>query len=239
VETLPNYGLANTITGFATLFAGATCLGLCALVRRQPSHWHFAYWMIFLTGIFTVTLHGFGETVTGYGPRWFWAFLDTGSNIIVAWSIALVALADYYDPVSRRTGRVILTLAMLGGLVWHFVDRLPSTDRSYLISLGEWGGFYPGESCLIVLCFTVVGLFAAKRGAIPQRARPILATVCAIFFVGMLLATANNSKIVPPFFAIHALWHVVGAFGFIFLWAFGHVSCEARIHDLATCAPAK
>jgi len=39
MESLPNYGLANTVTGFATLFAGMTCLALCRLVRDQPRHW--------------------------------------------------------------------------------------------------------------------------------------------------------------------------------------------------------
>ena len=224
MDALPNYGLANTLTGFATLFAGITCLGLCRLVRPQPSHWHFVYWMILITGIFTVTLHGFGETVQGFGPRWFWAFLDTGSNIVVAWSIALAALADYYDVPSRRRGRIALTAAMVIGVAWHFYDRLPATERSYLIPLGDWGGFYPGETWLIAMSFTVVGLFAARRAAIPPDARPILALVCAIFLGGMLLATASNDKIVAPFFALHALWHVVGAFGFVFLWAFGHVS---------------
>jgi hypothetical protein len=228
MDPLPHYGLANTITGFATLFAGCTCVALCRLVRAQPGHWRFAYWMMVVTGVFTVTLHGFGETVTGYGPRWFWAFLDTGSNIVVAWAVALAALSDYYEGSFRRRGRWLLTAAMVAGVAWHFYDRLPSTERAYLIPLGGWGGFYPGESWLIALCFAVVGLFVARRHAIPARARPLLVSVCAIFFVGMLLATARNDQIVPPFFAVHALWHEVSAFGFVFLWAFNHVVCEER-----------
>jgi hypothetical protein len=224
MEALPNYGLANTITGFATLFAGLTCLGLCWLVRPQPRHWHFAYWMIAVTGAFTVTLHGFGETTQGPGPRWFWAFLDTGSNIVVAWAIALAVLADYYDERLRRIGRFVLTSAMVIGVLWHFYDRLPSTDRSFLIPLGEWGGFHPGETWLIALSFTICGLLIARRSVIPVDARRILLVVFAVFFSGMLLATASNDKIVPPFLAMHALWHVVGAFGFILLWAFVHVS---------------
>ena len=223
MEALPNFGLANTITGFATLFAGCTCLGLCWLVERQPRAWHFVYWMIVLTGAFTVTLHGFGETAQIFGPRWFWGFLDTGSNIVVAWSIGLAALADYYDDTAARRGRILLTLTMVFGLVWHFYDQHPSTVRAYLIPLGSWGGFYPGESCLIGLSFTSVGLFVARRSLIPSRAKPLLMLVCTIFLVGMALATASNDKIVYPFFAMHALWHVVGAFGFIFLWAFNHV----------------
>ena len=117
---------------------------------------------------------------------------------------------------------------MVVGVAWHLYDRLPSTERAYLIPLGPWGGFYPGESWLIALSFTVVGLFVARRRDIPARARPLLGAVCAIFLTGMLLATASNDRIVPPFFAMHALWHLVGAFGFVFLWAFNHVACEER-----------
>jgi hypothetical protein len=92
MDTLPAYGLANTLTGFATLFSGALALAFCRWVAPQPPRWQFAYWMIVVTGVFTVTLHGFGETVPGFGPRWFWAFLDTGSNIVVAWALALGVL---------------------------------------------------------------------------------------------------------------------------------------------------
>jgi hypothetical protein len=66
-------------------------------------------------------------------------------------------------------------------------------------------------------------MFVAKRALIPAKAKPLLLLVCAIFFCGMLLATASNDKIVPPFIPLHALWHLVGAYGFIVLWAFNHV----------------
>jgi len=223
MDDLPAYGLANTVTGFATLFSGCACLVLARLLHPHPPRWRFAYWMIVLTGVFTVTLHGFGETVSGFGARWFWAFLDTGSNIVVAWSLALAVLGDYYEGAVRRRGRWLLTAAMVVGVGWHFVDRLPSTARHYLVPLGEWGGFYPGESWLILLSFTVVGLFVARRERIPERAVPLLKLVVALFLVGLGLATATNERVLFPFFALHALWHLVGAFGFVALWAFNHV----------------
>jgi hypothetical protein len=226
MHALPAFGLANTVTGFATLFSGCVALLLCRTVAPQPARWRFAYWTIVVTGVFTVTLHGFGETVSGFGPRWFWAFLDTGSNIVVAWALALGVLGDYYGPDARRVGRPLLTAAMLVGVGWHLYDRLPGTERSYLIPFGAWGGFYPGESWLIALSFVVVGLFAARRERIPARARPLLSAVVAIFLAGMLLATASNEKVVYPFFSLHALWHLVGAFGFVVLWAFNHVRFE-------------
>jgi len=228
MSELPSYGLANTVTGFATLFAGCSCLALSRLVRRQPRHWRFAYWSIVVTGVFTITLHGFGETLGGPGPRWFWSFLDTGSNIVVAWALALAALADYYEGTFRRSARAALSALMILGVAWHFYDRLPSTESAYLIPLGSWDGFHPGESWLIAMSLAVVALFVARRQRIPAPARPLLGVVCGIFLVGMLLATGSNEQILWPFLAIHALWHVVGAFGFVFLWAFNHVCVEEK-----------
>lgn len=220
---LPAFGLANTTTGFATLFAGLACLVLARLVHPHPARWRFAYWMIVVTGVFTITLHGFGETNPVFGPVWFWRFLDTGSNIVVAWSIALAVLGDYYEDPFRRRARAALTVAMAIGVAWHFRDSTPGADRVYLVPLGAWGGFYPGESCLIALSFAVVALFAARRARIPAAARPLLALVTGLFFAGMLLATARNDVVLYPFLALHALWHLVGAFAFVGLWAFNHV----------------
>jgi hypothetical protein len=227
-EQLPDFGLANTITGFATFFSGCLCLALSRLVRPQPARWRFVYWMIVVTGVFTVTLHGFGETVTGFGPRWIWSFLDTGSNIVVAWSIALAILGDYDPPDRVRRARAVLTAAMAIGVAWHFYDCLPGTERRYLIPLGAWGGFYPGETALIAFAWTTVALFHRRRDRIPAEAKPLLRLVVAIFFSGMLLATASNDAILYPFFALHALWHLVGAFGFVTLWAFNDVRFAKR-----------
>jgi hypothetical protein len=224
---LPAYGLANTTTGFATLFAGIACLVLARLVHPHPPRWRFAYWMIVVTGVFTVTLHGFGETNPVFGPPWFWRFLDTGSNIVVAWAIALAVLGDYYEEPLRRRAAVALTAVMALGVAWHFRDSLPGVERSYLVPLGAWGGFYPGESCLIALSWVVVALFVARRGRIPAAAKPLLFLVTGLFLFGMLLATARNDVVVPPFLALHALWHLVGAFAFVALWAFNHVRFAA------------
>jgi hypothetical protein len=223
VQQLSDFGLANTVTGFATLLSGATCLALCRLVHPQPGRWLFVYWTIVVTGVFTVTLHGFGETVSGFGPRWVWAFLDTGSNIVVAWAIALAALGDDPTRGRHRGGRLLVTLAMAVGVAWHLVDVLPGGERRHLIPLGAWGGFYPGESWLIALAWVTVALFARQRRRIPAPAVPLLRLVVAIFLVGMLLATAANETILYPFFPLHALWHLVGAFGFVVLWAFNDV----------------
>jgi len=179
--------------------------------------------MIALTGVFTITLHGFGETHLVFGAPWLWTFLDTGSNLVVAWAIGLAVLGDYYDRPFRSRARLALTLMLSIGLVWHLRDSLPGVTRSHLVPLGAWGGFYPGESFLIVMSWLAVALFAARRTAIPERARPLLGLVTILFLLGMLLATARNDVVVYPFLALHALWHLVGAFAFVGLWAFNEV----------------
>jgi hypothetical protein len=46
----------------------------------QPARWVVAYWTIVVTGVFTVTLHGFGETNPVWGAHWFWAVTISSSN---------------------------------------------------------------------------------------------------------------------------------------------------------------
>jgi hypothetical protein len=223
IDTLPNYGLANTATGFCPLFAGISCLVYTWFLHKQPPRWMFAYWMVVITGVFTVTLHGFGETNQVWGPRWFWAFLDTGSNIVVTWAFSLGVIGDYYSKATKRWAWPAATVAMVVGCAWHFYDRMPSTERFYVIPLGDWGGFYPGETWLIGFSFLVTGLFVAKRKQIPREAIGLLIIVVVTFLVGLGLATASNDKIIWPYFSLHAIWHVVASFGFVTLWAFNHV----------------
>jgi len=225
METLPNYGLANTITGFATLFSGLLPLCICYLVERHPGRWMFVYWLIVITGIFTITLHGFGETNPMILERWVWSFLDTGSNIVVVWGIVLAVLEDGYSERIRIRARPAATVLMLVGIVWHFFDRM--TSGGYLISFGNWGGFRPGQTWLILFSFAATALFYAKRETIPQKARPLLSLTTVIFVAGLSMATARNDTIVFPFLSLHALWHLTAAFGFISLWAFNDVRFRA------------
>jgi hypothetical protein len=221
MENLPNFGLANTQTGFATLLAGLLPLLLCHLVERHPPRWMLVYWLILATGIFTVTLHGFGETNPVLGERWFWAFLDTGSNIVVTWSIVRAVLLDFYSAATQRWALPLAASMMVVGVAWHLVDRY--TGGGYLLGFGSWGGFKPGQTWLIGFALAATILFYIKSAAIPAKAMPVLRLVTALFLLGLALATARSDRIVYPFLSIHALWHVVGAFGFIALWAFNDV----------------
>jgi hypothetical protein len=229
METLPNYGLANTITGFATLFAGLIPLAICTLSERHPPRWMLVYWLIVVTGVFTITLHGYGETNPVLGERWFWAFLDTGSNIVVAWGIARAVLADFYSAKTQKWARPLSTGLMLIGVAWHFYDRF--AVGGYIVGFQGWGGFNPGEVWLILFSIANTALFYFKRKSIPSNAMPLLLLVTAMFLAGLGLATANNDTILFPFLSLHALWHVVGAFGFIVLWAFNDVRFRSLGRD--------
>lgn len=221
MDALPNFGLANTMTGFATLFAGVMPLCFCYLVDRHPPRWMLVYWLILITGVFTITLHGFGETNPVLGERWFWAFLDTGSNIVVTWGIVLAVLEDFYSPSTQRWARPLATLMMVVGVAWHFIDRY--AGGGYLVGFGSWGGFRPGQSWLIGFAVAATALFYIKSSEVPAKAKPLLLLVTVMFLVGLGLATAKNDRILFPFLSLHALWHIVGAFGFIALWAFNDV----------------
>lgn len=179
------------------------------------------YWLIVVTGVFTITLHGFGETNPVLGERWMWAFLDTGSNIVVAWGIARAVLADFYGARTQTWARPLSTALMLIGVLWHFQDRL--TAGGYLVGFSGWGGFNPGEVWLIGFSLANTVLLYLKRKSISADAMPLLVLVTAIFLAGLALATADNDTILFPFLSLHALWHVVGAFGFVALWAFNDV----------------
>ncbi len=222
MESLPNFGLANAVTGFTTLFSGLLPLLLTRYMGIHPQRWQFVYWMIVVTGVFTVTLHGFGETNPVWGERWFWAFLDTGSNIVVTWAIAIAIVGDFYKQETRRWAVPVLTALMIIGVAWHYYDRMPDTARMMVIPLGDWGGFYPGETWLIGFSWLNVFLFFKNWQSIVATARPLVIATFIIFFCGMLLASASNSMIVYPFIPLHALWHIVSAYGFIVLWAFNH-----------------
>lgn len=231
MDFLPNYGLANTVTGFATMFSGMTMLALCYLHERHPPRWMLVYWLVVVTGVFTITLHGFGETNPIWGQRWFWAFLDTGSNIVVAWGICRAVLYDFYSDQTRRRALPAIHAAMLIGVAWHFVDRWNSAGAGYLIDFGSWGGFRPGQTWLIGFSLLATGLFFAKRKSITDKALPLIQLTTLIFLFGLGLATAKSTVIVQPFIPLHALWHVVGAFGFIVLWAFNDVRFTRKGHQ--------
>ncbi len=216
-ERLSAPDLANTVTGFCTLLSGVVVLLLCRYVRRQPPLWHCAWWCIVITGVPTILFHGYLTLPL--------AAADVGSNLLLAWALQLAVLGDFWAPAVRNRVAVATGLVNLAAIAWIFREAITG-QKHHLIPFGEHGGFYTGEVVLILDSFLVVGLLVSRRREIAARAKPLLYLVTLTFAVGLLLATAGNQEVADPFFSYHALWHVVGAFGFVLFWAFNHVRFE-------------
>jgi len=206
--------LANTVTSFCTILAGATALLFCRFVGPQPARWRFAYGCLFLTGLPTFGWHGFGTPLL--------QVLDIGSNLLLAWALQWAVLGDFYAPATRRRVGVASGVVNALMVLWMIADALAGRDR-LAVEFAGFGGFYPGELLLILDSVLVVALIYARRGLIPEAARPLLHVVTVTFLIGLGLATASGDTVHWRWVSYHALWHVVGAFGFVVLWAFNHV----------------
>lgn len=202
--------LANAVTGFATILSGVVAVSLTALVAPQPLRWRLAYWSIIVTGIPTVWYHGFGEL--------FWARVaDIGTNFLVGCLMIGAVVGDYY--ANRRLWILgpIVTLNLL-----TLYDMIATGgSASQVVSAGA-RGFTIRQATLVLDGLLATGLLYLKYRSIPPRARVILHVQSGCFLLGAWLASANTHR-VDGVIAYHALWHIVGAFGFVFFWAFNHV----------------
>ncbi|MCK6530716.1 hypothetical protein L6R50_25205 [Myxococcota bacterium] len=221
MEPLEPWELANTVTGLGTCLAGALPLLWTWLMGPQPRRWVLAYALFLVTGIFTVTYHGLGET---HG----WRVLDTGSNIVVAWAVQAAALGDFRPGRARDAWTA--ASGVLNGVAILLMWRVPAWTRvEEGVALGAWGGFMLGEVVLIANAVAALALFAAHRHRIAPSARPLLALVAALFAVGAALSTAANDRIAFTLFPVHACWHLTSMAGLLTLWAFNHKRfAEAR-----------
>ncbi len=204
--------LANTTTAFATLLSGLVALALCRWAGPQPRRWVAVYAAVVITAIPTIWYHGFGETPLA-------GFFDGATNLLLAWVWQVAALGDYYRPRTRWIVAGSSGMLLLGVSIWRLTAGLEQTRR-LAIRFGDFGGFSVNELVLIASAFLVLGLMYAKLSRVPTRARPLLYLLTVLFLVGWLLATASNQQVDGRIFAWHALWHVVGAFGFVVLWAY-------------------
>jgi hypothetical protein len=220
LEPLSPPDLANAVTGFCTVGAGLVTLTLCRFVAPQPTRWIVAYACIFVTGLPTVGFHG-------WGTEWL-RLSDVGTNLLLAFALQVAVLGDHYGAAFRRRLIAVSALGNLAAVAWMLREVATGT-REYLILFGEHGGFYAGEAVLILDALLVTGLLYAQRRAVPEAARPLLHGMALVFLVGLGLATAANDTLGGRIWSFHALWHVVGGFGFVILWAFNHV----RLHGAA------
>lgn len=213
MDTLRPTELANAITGFATVFAGLTTLGLSLLKGPHPLRWMLVYAAIFVTGVPTVWYHGTGET--------FWPGLaDIGTNLLLGWLLVAAALGDFAKPRLRWGVAAGMGLLNLLAILFRLLVGRSGAANPLVLSLGSFGGFTLGELMLIANSLLAVILLYLKLGLLCPPARSLLFAMTGVFLLGALLASAGNHVVEYRFLAFHALWHLVGAFGFVFLWAF-------------------
>ncbi len=203
--------LANTVTGFATLLAGLFPIILTLVIRpRQPVRWFLVYVAILITGIPTIWYHGFGE-------NYILRLADTGSNLIVGWALVSAVLGDFYKPSIRTLWLWPVTILNVIGIASMIYEIFLQDDIFRIV------GFFPGELVLIIDAVLAVGLLVINYDHIVTKARPLLIIVALTFVCGVYLASADGHNVSMQIIAEHALWHIVGAFGFMTLWAMNHI----------------
>lgn len=210
--------LANAVTGFATLFSGATALLLTFLVAPQPNRWRAAYAAIVFTGVPTIWFHGFGETFPA-------KVADVSTNFLVSYLMILAVLGDYYQ---RRT-QLLLGGLMLALNLWATADMIASGAPNTKLVSGGGAGYSIRQLTLITDSLLATILLYVKWAKIPPRARPLLNLQTAWFLGGAWLASFSIHRVDYTVVSYHALWHLVGAFGFLLLWAFNHVRFHKTI----------
>lgn len=205
--------LANAVTAYATILSGIIPLILCWLVSPQPRRWLFAYLCIFITGVPTVWMHGLGEPFPA-------RVADIGTNLLLAWALQFAILGDYY---SSRTQRIVTTIT--GVIIIAYIIQLIASgpERRLAITFGESGEFTWGELLLIANSILAISLFYLRQAMIPAKAQPLLYLITIIFLIGLGFATQANQRVDFTVVAYHAIWHIVGAYGFIVLWVFNHI----------------
>jgi hypothetical protein len=134
---------------------------------------------------------------------------DTDTNLILAWALQLAVLGDFWSKrIQWRVGSVSLLVNLLA-IADMVRERFFAAEISYLVPLGDFGGFRTGEVMLIADSLLVVGLLSARRGRLTARARRLLALVAISFLCGLGLATAANPQVGVllgvPVLAYHAL----------------------------------
>lgn len=203
--------VADAVTGFATLFAGITTVFFTLSLGRQPARWLAVYISVIITGIPTIWYHG----TLDFTARVF----DIGTNLLVAWLVTRAALDDGYTP-GLRNGLIIffgvVDVLVIAGLV---ATGTQSGFSAFAVGVGNYR--LPQLALLVNSLAGVLLLFGRLRFA-PKSARPLLYLTTGWFLLGAIFASQPNEKIDADFIVYHAIWHLLSAFGFLFLWAYNH-----------------
>jgi hypothetical protein len=218
---METWGIANSITSFATIFAGLVTLSLGSL-HRHPRHWMLVYGAILLTGLPTLWYHGSNETI--FAAR----ISDIGTNLLLAWCVTWAALTDFFSTRTRAIVAVLSAASILGYLTWNLAVGMVQS-RLVVLGFGAFGGFTVGELILITNSILGTLLLGLRINRAPRDSRPYYWLTVAWFLAGTLAATASNQQVDFTFMAWHALWHIIGGFGFIMLWAYADARFASRL----------
>jgi hypothetical protein len=219
--------LANAVTGFATLFSGLITLLFTYLIAPQPLRWRVAYASIIVTGIPTIWFHGFGETPTQ-------RMADVGSNFVVGLCMVFAVLGDYYRGLPRRLIASALVLLNVLGVAEML---LTNAGSGRLFSIGGVG-YSIRQLVLIADSLAATVLLYLRLSQISPRARPLLHAQTLTFLIGAFFAANGNHIVSWQVVSWHALWHLIGAFGFVLIWGFNHVrfaqAAEPHTYSVST-----
>jgi len=211
--------LTNTVTAYATILSGVLCIVLTLLTRPQPSRWLLFYFCIILTGIPTVWYHGFGETFAA-------SVGETATEYFLLWAFQVAVLGDYYGKRNRYIIAGASGAANALALLYKIVAG-PVRSRVFVLHLGGNNGYHITEAVIILDALLVAALFVVKLPKTYAHSKPLLYLNIVIFLTGLFLAIPANSLVDYRILAYRAIWHLVGAFGFLTLWIFNFIRFSA------------
>ncbi len=211
--------LTNTVTAYATILSGVLCIVLTLLTRPQPYRWLLFYLCIILTGIPTVWYHGFGETFAA-------SVGETATQYLLLWTFQLAVLGDYYGRRNRYLISGASAAVNLLALAYKIIAG-PASSRIFVLHLGGNNGYHITDAVIILDALLVAALFLMKLPKTYAHSKPLLYLNIAIFLTGFFLAIPANSLVDYRILAYRAIWHMVGAFGFVTLWIFNFIRFSA------------
>lgn len=207
--------LVNAVSAFALVLSGLLALALAFMMTRQPWRWLLVYLCVAVAGVATVWYHGFGEPFPA-------RVAEMGASLLLAWMIQVAIVGDFYPGRGGRLLNLVLFLANLEYIMTLAIGGAKA-PTPLVLALSQFGGLNFGELLLIVNCLVAVILLYGRRREVQPEARPILSIVTLLFFAGLLLSIAWNSWGDFGILAFRATCLIVGAFGFIALWAFNEM----------------
>jgi len=227
VNSLSPLALTNTVTGFATLIAGALLALMSSLTGTQPLRWRAAYAWIGVVGIATIGSHGIGEPTGGLAAA-FWGFADVGSNLVLGWAIVFALLADLPPSAGTRAVRAGIALLNAVGLIHGVAERVfPAASAA--LAFASAGGLSFGELVIALDYLVLVVLLVRERKRMPIRARRLLGALGAMGLLSLPFAAQTNDALGQRMFAYHALWHLIGAFALCVLWVINEIRFEEEL----------